>query len=213
MATQNATTVFDYRALRLLVGCVALALPFIVSLISSSPLSSISASYYTEARDAFVGMLFVVSAFLWAYNGHSAKEAWASKVAALAAIVVALFPTSCDHCETNLKSIIHYGAAVTLFAMLQYFCFGPFRKNTKGQAGKKGRRSRIYFICGTIMLGCMLSAGVTEMTMSTETIITFKITYWAEAIALGAFGVAWIVAGKYFRPLVDPDEALHLFGK
>lgn len=213
MATQKTTPVFDYRALRLLVGCIALALPFIVNLIASSPLSSISASYYTEARDAFVGMLFFVGAFLWAYNGHSRKEAWASKIAALAAIVVALFPTSCDLCKTDLKAVIHYSAAVTLFAMLQYFCFGPFRKDTKGQAGKKGLRSKIYFICGAIMLGCLLSAGVTEMTLSTATLIAFKITYWAEAIALGAFGVAWIVAGKYLRPLVDPEEALHLFRK
>lgn len=213
MATQNPTTVFDYRALRLLVGCIALALPFIVNLMSSSPLSSISASYYTEARDIFVGMLFVVGAFLWAYNGHSTKEAGASKIAALAAIVVALFPTSCDTCKTNLKSIIHYGAAVILFAILQYFCFGPFRKDTKGQTGKKGLRGRIYFICGSIMLGCLFSAGASEMALSTETIIAFKITYWAEAIALGAFGVAWIVAGKFFSPLVDPDEALHLFKK
>ena len=63
--------VFDYRALRLLMGLIALALPFIVTLVSSTQLSSISASYFTEARDAFVGMLFIVGAFLWAYNGHT----------------------------------------------------------------------------------------------------------------------------------------------
>jgi len=40
---------------------------------------------------------------------------------------------------------------------------------------------------------------------------TLNITYWAEAIALVAFGVAWIVAGKIISPLVDKDEALRLF--
>ena len=212
MTTKNSGTVFDYRALRLLMGLIALALPFVVSFLSYSPLSSISASYHTEAHDAFVGMLFVVSAFLWAYNGHSSKEAWASKVASLAAIFVAIFPTSCDLCETDIKSIIHYGAAVTLFAILAYFCFVPFRKNTKGKEGKKGRRSKVYFICGCIMIGCMLSIGITEITMSDETIKALSLTYWAEAIALVAFGFAWIVAGKYFSPFVDQKEALRLFG-
>jgi hypothetical protein len=213
MADGNKAVVFDYRALRLLMGFIALALPFAVSILSSSPLSSISASYYTEGRDAFVGMLFVVSAFLWAYNGHSLKEAYASKIASLAAVFVAIFPTSCDLCKPGIKSFIHYGAAATLFAILAYFCFGPFRKNTKGKGGKKGRRSKIYFTCGCIMVGCMLGLVVTKLTISEETIKSLSVTYWAEAIALCAFGIAWTVAGKYFRPFVDREEALRLFGR
>jgi hypothetical protein len=213
MADGNKAVVFDYRALRLLMGFIALSLPFAVSILSSSPLSSISASYYTEARDAFVGMLFVVSAFLWAYNGHSLKEAYASKIASLAAVFVAIFPTSCDLCKPGIKSFIHYGAAATLFAILAYFCFGPFRKNTKGKGGKKGRRSKIYFTCGCIMVGCMLGLVVTKLTISEETIKSLSVTYWAEAIALCAFGIAWTVAGKYFRPFVDREEALRLFGR
>jgi hypothetical protein len=211
MTIKFSENVFDYRALRLLVGLIAFALPIVVSLLSSIQISSISASYYTEARDAFVGMLFIVSAFLWAYNGHSSKEAWASKVASIAAIVVAIFPTSCDSCETTIKSIIHYGAAIILFAILAYFCFVPFRKNTKGEVGKKGRRSKVYLICGFIMVGCMLSVGGAKVAMAEETIKALRFTYWAEGIALCAFGVAWMVAGKYFGLFVDKDEALHLF--
>ena len=64
-------------------GLFALSLPFAASLISSSPLTSISASYHTEARDAFVGILCVVAAFLLAYNGHSPLEGRVSKTAAL----------------------------------------------------------------------------------------------------------------------------------
>jgi len=216
MGTKNISIVFDYRVLRLLIGLIALSLPFVVSLISCLKLSSISASYHTEARDAFVGMLFVVGAFLWAYNGHSVKEAWASKVASLAAICIAIFPTSSDLCETDITSIIHYGASAILFAVLAYFCFVSFRQDTKGKEGKKGRRSKIYFACGWIMVGwimvgCMLGMIVANITLSDKTIRALSITYWAEAIALGAFGVAWIVAGKYFRFFVDEDEAIRLF--
>ena len=219
MTTQNRGTVFDYRALRLLMGLIALALPFVVWLLSARPLSSISASYHTDARDAFVGMLFVVSAFLWAYNGHSSKEtwlseAWLSKVASVAAIFVAIFPTSCDLCETGgMASSVHYLAAATLFAVLAYFCFVPFRRNTKGQGGKKGRRSNIYLVCGWIMVGCILTVFVANFTLSDETLQTLRITFWAEAIALVAFGVAWIVAGKFIPLLVDKEDALQLFGQ
>ena len=213
MTTENSSPVFDYRALRLLVGIIAFALPFTVSLISSISLSSISASYYTEARDVFVGMLFIVGSFLWAYNGHSTREAIASKLAAIAAILVAVFPTACDNCDTGLQSIVHYISAASLFIILAYFCFGPFRKNTKGQKGKKGRRSKIYFICGCIMVICIICAGLGKIVLPEETLKGLRLTYWAELIALAAFGVAWITAGKYLRPLVDKEDALKLFGK
>lgn len=72
MKTSDSGAVFDYRALRLFVGLVALGLPEVVAFISSTPLSSISASYYTEARDIFIGSLFVIGALLWAYNGREA---------------------------------------------------------------------------------------------------------------------------------------------
>ncbi|MCH8936993.1 MAG: hypothetical protein IIB90_14830 [Gemmatimonadetes bacterium] len=63
------------------------------------------------------------------------------------------------------------------------------------------------------MVGCILSVFVANFTLSDETIQALRLTFWAEAIALVAFGVAWIVAGKYFGLLVDDDEALRLFGQ
>ncbi len=192
-------------------GLFALSLPFAASLISSSPLTSISASYHTEARDAFVGILCVVAAFLLAYNGHSPLEGRVSKTAALAAICVAFLPTSCDECGTTTTSIAHYVAAALLFSGLAFFCLVPFRRNTKRVAGKKGRRGKVYFLCGWIMVGCMLGMVVAKLILPSETTDELRLTYWAEAIALGAFGVAWIVAGKYLPFLVDDDEALKVF--
>lgn len=216
MTTKSSDTVFDYRILRLIVGIIAFSMPFIVSLLSSSRLSSISASYYADSRDAFVGMLFIVSALFWGYNGHSSKEAWASKGASIMAILIAIFPTRCDSCETNIKSIIHYSAAFIMFSILTYFCFGPFREKTKGKGGKKGLRSKIYLTCGWIMFGCMVIIGVTEF--FAIPIKVLSVTYWGEAIALGAFGIAWFVSGKCFSLFVGKndrdgkDDALQLFG-
>jgi len=209
--TRQQNSVFDYRALRLMVGLVAFALPVVARLLSSRPISSISASYYTEARDAFVGELFVIGALMWAYNGHTDMEKWVSKIASIAAIIVAIFPTTCDLCESDLKSTIHYGAAIVLFSTIAYFCLGPFRKNTKGRKGKKGRRATIYLVCGWIILGCMLGAGSAKLILPVELQKSWAVTFVAEFAALWAFGVAWIVAGKVIPPLVDDDDRFVLF--
>jgi hypothetical protein len=55
--------------------------------------------------------------------------------------------------------------------------------------------------------------GVFKLNTLEETGKDFRITYWGEAIALVAFGVAWIVAGKYIPLFVDKEEELHLFRK
>ncbi|RUA02062.1 MAG: hypothetical protein DSY89_03550 [Deltaproteobacteria bacterium] len=203
--------VFDYRALRLMVGLVALALPVVVKAIASTPISSISASYYTEARDVFVGLLFVIGALMWAYNGHTQMEKWVSKIASISAIIVAIFPTACDICPSDLKSAIHYVAAVVLFSTIAYFCLGPFKKNTKGQKGKKGRRALVYTACGWIIIGCMLVVGLSKLTLPVELVNALAITFIAEFVALWAFGAAWIVAGKVIPQLVDKDDQLILF--
>ena len=107
MEKQAVSAVFDYRGLRLLMGLIALSLPVIVSVLAGKSLTSISASYYSDARDMFVGLLFVVGSFLFAYNGHAEIESIASKVASVAALFVASFPTACDGCEYGFVSGVH----------------------------------------------------------------------------------------------------------
>ncbi len=186
--------VFDYKTLRLLVGIIAFAMPIVALFLASEPLSSISASYhYDIARDKFVGMLFIIGALFWAYNGHTSKEAWASKGASIAAILIAIYPTRCAGCKTDTHSIIHYGAAIIMFSILAYFCLVLFREHAK-KKGKEGkRRSKIYFYCGSIMIGCMVVIGVTELF---NIQIKLRVVFWGEWIALVAFGVAWFVASK-----------------
>ena len=208
MNNPNKDLVFDYRALRLLVGIIALSLPFVVTYIAMQDLTSISASYFTTARDAFVGMLFIVGAFLWAYNGHTTKQSYLSKVAGVSALGVAIFPTTCDLCETAASSGIHVGSAAILFSILAYFCFVPFRENVKGKKKKRGRRNLIYILSGSTMIACILIIGLANTLLPKEVVMDNRITYWAEAVALGAFGLAWIVAGKYFSAVVDDDEEM-----
>ena len=202
--------VFDYRALRLLMGLIALSIPFITRIVSGGSLYSISSSYYTPARDIFTGLMFVMGTLFWAYNGHSPHEKLASKIAAGGLIVAALFPTACLDCEANLSSVLHYAGAVVVFGILSYFCFGPFRENTKGQTGKRGIRSKIYFVCGCIMAAVLMTTLIAQFALPDQTVKEMRVVYWSETIALLAFGTAWTVAGKAIPILVDDDEKLRL---
>ena len=200
--------IFDYRTLRLLIGAIAFTLPFLVTWIADKSLSSISASYHSGARDFFVGWMFVIGALMFAYNGHTKPQMGAAKIAALAAVCVALFPTACDTCEADRNATVHFVAAAVLFLILAYFCFGPFRQNVKGQPGKKGRRSKVYFACGAAILICLATALLLKRFFPEFANATDAL-FWAETFALIAFGIAWIVAGKTIpSPLVDKTDAV-----
>lgn len=198
--------IFNYKSMRLMLGIIALAMPFLVTFIAQADLISISSSYHTVARDYFVGLLFVAGAMMFVYNGHSMKESIVSKVAGLCAILIAVFPTAAGGCASPESSFVHGAASILFFLILTYFCFGPFRDNTKGQVGKSGKRAKLYAICGSIMGGCLIAAVITNFTLSCEVINDLRIIYWVEGIALSAFGVAWIVSGKVIPQLTDETE-------
>lgn len=210
MTKTDPNAVFDYRALRLLMGLVAFTLPFATSLISTDDLPSISFSYYTEAHDVFICMLCIISTLLWAYNGHSTKEKLASKAASLATLIVVIFPTSKGD-SMNTTAFIHYAGAVVVFSVLIYFCLGPFRDGARAKKGKKGdRRAIIYVVCGFTMILSMLLAVSSQITASMVQANPSNIVYWTETISLLAFGIAWIVAGKVIPPLTEEEEQLKL---
>lgn len=73
MFSPPARQEIDHRAMKLIVGLIALSLASITSLFSHTLLTSISAAYYQDgpARNFLVGFLFAISSFLLAYNGRS----------------------------------------------------------------------------------------------------------------------------------------------
>jgi len=208
MKTTDPNAVFDYRALRLLMGLVAFSLPFATNLISSTTLTSISASFYTEAHDVFICLLCVISTLLLAYNGHSTREKLASKVASLATLVVVIFPTSQAGSDLTTSGKIHYAGAALVFGILIYFCLGPFREGAKDKGEKGRRRAVIYLVCGWIMILSMLLAVLSQVMPSENQ--ASRVVYWTETVSLLTFGFAWIVAGKVIPPLTEEEERLKL---
>jgi hypothetical protein len=211
MGNTNDNEVFECRTHRLVVGLIALSLPLVVSVLSGERLTSISASYYTDARDWMVGLLFVVGAFLLSYNGHTTMQSIISKIAAIAAAGIAVFPTGCQTCETSSTTIVHFVCATVLFSSLAYFCLGPFREKLLGKGGKKFLRRRIYLACGLTMIACMAGIAAAGFFIPAELIAELRIVYWGEAIALSAFGIAWFVSGKALRIIADEGELLKLW--
>ena len=209
MKTNDPNAVFDYRALRLLMGLIAFSLPFATNLLSDTQLTSISASFHTRAHDVFICLLCVISTLLLAYNGHSTREKLASKVASLATLVVVIFPTSKANASMTTAGVIHYAGAVIVFGILIYFCLGPFRESALEDKGVKGRRrAAIYLVCGWIMILSMLLAVLSQVMPSENQ--ASRIVYWTETVSLLTFGFAWIVAGKVIPPLTEEDERLKL---
>ena len=100
---------------------------------------------------------------------------------------------------------------VSLFSILAYFCLGPFRVKKENDGRKRQIRLLIYPACGLIMIISIMGAGILTFALNEQSINHYRVIFWSESIALCAFGVAWITAGKYFRPLVDEEEALVLF--
>jgi hypothetical protein len=82
-----------------------------VGVLGISLLDSISDYYSLRTRDAFVGVLFVVAWFLFAYRGYERKDDLAGDLACLFALGVALFPNSGEDWE----KVIHFSSAAAFF--------------------------------------------------------------------------------------------------
>lgn len=96
MPTTSKREEIDHRTTKLIVGIVALSLASLTSAFSRTAINSISESYYQGgwSQSIFIGFLFAIAAFLLSYNGLSRPEMILSKVAAIAALGVALFPAN-----------------------------------------------------------------------------------------------------------------------
>lgn len=209
---------FDYKTLRFSVGVIAFTLPIVVVVIAGADLGSISMAYHTQSRNIFVGLLFIVGAFLWAYRGHYMYEVWLARTASVCAFLTALAPTYCvdingsNFCNASTiqQGEIHNVSAAVLFLMLTIFCWGPFRAKAAEKTGRAVMRKWIYIICGALMLAALCAIAVAFVWK--EQFAAGQLIFFAEWIALWAFGTAWITAGQYFSALTNENEAWNLWG-
>lgn len=199
----------DDGTIKLLVGVIAITLASLTSSFSSEPLNSISASYFEDgwSRNFFVGFLFAISAFMLAYNGESRKEMFSSKLAAVAAFGVAMFPCSCGgHIE--VIPYVHYISAAIMFSILSYFCFIFYKRaKSKGHA-QAIRRSYIYSICGVVIISSMAIMAIDYLTQGELSAVIHRLTFYCEGSGLIAFGISWLTASKVL-PIISAIKERH----
>ena len=211
----NNNFVVSYLNLRIGLGFVGFLLPIV--LITGNFLfdnctqvqPSISHYYYTAMGNYFVGSLCAVAMFLFFYKGPKKIDGIVANIAAIAALLVAFFPTDeaessvCKYLFTERKNsvnYIHFTAAAFLFSCFAFFCLVLFTQ-TGGTVvtSKKRVRMSIYKVCGIIIIACIILIAIYNLVGNLETTFAkYRPTLVLESIALFAFGASWITKGQMF---------------
>ena len=111
---------------------------------------------------------------------------------------------------TSFSATVHYTCAALLFAFLAWFALVVFTAVEPHQRTPDGAltqqkiiRNAFYILCGTTMVVCILAMGL-YAALSAWTTLDLgwwergKLTFWFEAIALWAFGLSWMVKGRFW---------------
>jgi hypothetical protein len=201
----------DSHTIKLIIGVIAISLATLTSFFSETPIQSISASYHEDgwSRDIFVGFLFAISAFLLAYNGKSAPEMVLSKVAAIAAMGVAMFPCKCEN-HPEIIPYVHGTSAAVMFLVLANFCYIFFRR-AYGKGHMQARlRANIYALCGIIIVASIVIIAIDNLSGGIISSKISRLTFIGEAAGLIAFGTAWLSASRILPLITSKEERIAL---
>lgn len=199
---KNNQQVISYFRLRQLIGMLGIALPLLMVLFNylaqkNWTIEFSISDYYDNGSSGyvFVGVLFVLGFFLLAYKGYEKVDGRAADVGCVAALGVALFPTTSKNYTVH---VMHFVFALLLFATFIFFSLYLFRKTSgvKTVTRQKVYRNRVYVTCGIIMIVCIIGIALASLGLLGAAAAKYKIVFWLEAIALSAFGFSWIVKGE-----------------
>lgn len=199
-----AEQLYSYLALRRTVGWIGILLPFV--LVSGNyfffgekvPLFDISMYYYSGMRDVFVGAMCAVGLFLLFYRGYDRWDNLAGDVAGICAFLIALFPTT-KIGPQDWAGQIHFGAAGVFFTILALFSLFLFTRGETDPTPRKIQRNLIYRICGIVLLLAALGILIYFLFLQ-KWFPDTRFVFWAETIALMAFGVSWLTKGGTLLP-------------
>jgi hypothetical protein len=198
----------SYLALRIGIGVIGLAFPLILWWIGYFFFDirlrpSMSAYYGTPMRNVFVGLLFVVGAFLYLYKGFSNRENVALNCAGLSAGVVALVPEG--------TSWAHGTFAIFLFLCVGYVTI--FRNGDTLEyildTKRKALYKHTYRTLGALMIVLPLVAYVLISGLQYHLDVKKKnIVFGVELAGIWAFAAYWLVKSReIWRTQKDALEA------
>jgi hypothetical protein len=197
------------------IGLLGFLLPVLLIVISvtqggcSIVQDSISAYYFTVARNVFVGTLCALSISFLVYKGYSLFDEWLANAASLFALGVAFFPTSIisadcitDNIGASVVSKVHFISAGLLFASFVVFSLLLFTKTDKELTRKKIIENKVYRICGYTIVVAIVGIFIWMMVMDQSKypgIAELSPVFWLESVALWAFSISWLTKGKLFQ--------------
>jgi hypothetical protein len=204
----------SYLIMRTAVGVLGIALPvalvfFDGVLLDGDPFlrTSLSAYYYSGARELFVGGLAAIGVFLITYKVAEANlDNTLSLLAGAAVAVVALFPTGRagdfvgvtalqDHLGETAVGTIHFIAAGVFILSLALISY-QFGKREGPPNPRRGRRSptfwrNFHWTCAGIIGLALIWCGVTQAFDWGPS----RSLLYGEVVAVWAFGASWLWKG------------------
>lgn len=197
-----------YFDLRVGVAAIAFLFPVILPLMGNylgvefQP--SLSDYYHTDMRNGFVGILFIIGAFLYLYRGFSNWENWLLNAAGLLAVCIALLPTDMkgsasmqNAAEVFSMPLLHGFCAVTFFICIALVCITCSRL-TLDQIKENGYRKKllmsIYWLLGILMVTLPLTAaGIARFTELANPDMKSHVIFWIEFAGVWVFATYWMV--------------------
>ena len=161
-------------------------------------LKTISLYYHSGMRDVFVGAICSIALFLFFYKGYNKWDNWAGNLAGFFAVGIALFPTA-EKGPNNWIGIVHFICAASFFLILSVISMFMFTRKKPNPTRQKRTRNKIYVICGLIMIACLISILIYFSFYDADNSQS-RFVFWAETVALNAFGVSWLTKGGTLYP-------------
>lgn len=203
-ADEYFNQIHSYLTLRKAVGWIGILLPFVLVFgvflfFGGKPvLKTISLYYHSGMRDVFVGSICAIALFLFFYRGYSKWDNLAGNLAGFFALGVALFPTVKEGPE-NWAGIVHFISATFFFLILAAFSLFLFTREKPSPSRQKKKRNQIYVVCGLTMIASLATIMIYFVFFDFNTSESCFV-FWAETIALIAFGVSWLTKGGAIYP-------------
>lgn len=202
---------------RQLIGVFGLSLPVLLYVVAAwrptpgmgrwSPLSSISAYYYSGSIAIFTGILVALALLLVTYRGYANDYRHVDRAVAvfggIAAFCVAFFPTVAPFDELTLAwwtprtRTMHYAAAAVLFTTFAVFALVlfPHSDPSKGKLSLRQKlhnpRNWFYYVSGMAIVVCVALTVIAAR--RDESIFV------PEAFALAFFALSWLTKGRADR--------------
>lgn len=108
---------------------------------------------------------------------------------------------------------LHAWGAGVVFIYLGVYCLVVLRRIVPERHIRDGKlietkrkRNRLYAICGLVIIGCVIVLGVVTAFRGSPFHVGWNelnLTFFVEATALWAFGIAWFAKGRQFAELND----------